>query len=121
MKILKTKLFHQWTRKVGLSNKNLKAAIEEIVQGLYEARLGGVLYKKRIGIKGGGKRSGIRTIIAFKKNDKAFFVYGYSKNNKGNINEEEKRVYKELAILLFSYSNKELAYAIKNKKLIEVL
>jgi hypothetical protein len=100
MRIFKTKLFHQWVRKIELDNTALKIAVNEIMLGLYEASLGGHLFKKRIRIKGKGKSSGIRTIIAFKKEDKAFFVYGYAKNKKANINETEKRIYKELAILL---------------------
>lgn len=121
MQIFKTKLFHQWAEKIGLDNKSLKLAIDEMVAGLYEASLGGHLFKKRIRIKGRGKSSGVRSIIAFKKDDSAFFVYGYAKNKKANITEMEKRIYKELAMLLFSYNARDLAYAIKNKELIEVL
>ena len=121
MQIFKTKLFHQWVRKIGLDNTALKTAVNEIVSGLYEASLGGHLFKKRIRLKGKGKSSGVRTIIAFKKEDKAFFVYGYAKNKKANINETEKRIYKEVAILLFSYNGEDINCAIKNKELIEVL
>jgi len=121
MRIFKTKLFNQWLGKIGLDNEALKIAVKEIVSGLYEVSLGGHLFKKRIRIKGKGKSSGVRTIIAFKKDDKAFFVYGYAKNKKANINETEKRIYKEVAILLFSYNGEDINCAIKNKELIEVL
>lgn len=121
MQIFKTKLFHQWAEKIGLDNKILKSAIDEMLEGLYEANLGGYLFKKRIGIKGRGKSSGVRTIIAFRKNNSAFFVYGYAKNEKANITEMERKIYKELAMLLFSYNIEELNFAVENKELIRVL
>jgi len=92
-----------------------------MLNGLYEAKLGGFLYKKRIAFKGKGKRGGIRTVIAFKRNDKAFFVYGYAKNHKSNINAKERKIYNELALLLFSYNNQEINHAVINKQLIEVI
>jgi hypothetical protein len=53
----------------------LKETITEISAGLYDANLGGHLYKKRIGLKGKGRRGGVRTIVAFKKEGKAFYVW----------------------------------------------
>jgi hypothetical protein len=121
MQIFKTRIFHQWSEKIGLDNESLKLAVDEMLSGLYEAGLGGHLFKKRIRIGVKGKSNGVRTIIAFKKNDRAFFVYGYAKNKKTNITDVERRIYKELAMLLFSYNIKEFNFAIENKELIEVL
>jgi len=121
MKIFKNKLFHQWTKKIGLENKLLEMAINEISVGLHNGKLGGLLYKKRIGIKGKGKRSSLRTIVAFKKEDKAFFVYGYAKNARANIDGKEKQVLLKLAKLYFSYSDSQITEAINMGKFIEVL
>jgi len=121
MRIFKNIFFNRWSEKIGLENETLKIAIDEISAGLYEANLGGHLFKKRIGLKGKGKRGGVRTIIAFKKEDKAFFMYGFAKNKKANIDEAEEKIYKKLAILLLSYSDDTIDSAIKNKELIEVL
>jgi hypothetical protein len=121
MRILKTKLFHQWAKKINLLDGNLKQAVAEIQIEQYEASLGGYLYKKRIALDGKGKRRGARTIIAFKRRDKAFFVYGFAKNDKTNINAHEKEVYKNLARILLSYDDGKINYAIRNKELIEVL
>lgn len=121
MRIFKNILFHKWAKKIGLDNKTLEIIINEISTGLYDGKLGGLLYKKRIGIKGKGKRSSLRTIIAFRKEDKAFFMYGYSKNVRVNIDEKEKQMYLKLAKIYFSYNKKQIAEAIKMKKFIEVL
>ena len=75
MRIFKTKLFNQWLGKIGLDNEALKIAVKEIVSGLYEASLDGHLFKRRIHIK--GKSSGVRTIIAFKKDDTAFLYIDF--------------------------------------------
>lgn len=120
MKIFKTKVFHRWAVEIGLSDEDLKTAIHEMLQGLYDANLGGFLYKKRIGIQSKGKRGGARTIVALKKEDKAFFVYGFEKNKRSNISATDSVIYKKMAKLLFSYNNKKIAIAIKNKTIIEV-
>ncbi len=39
MRIFKTKAFHRWAKDVGLSDKELKEAVNEINNGLYEANL----------------------------------------------------------------------------------
>ena len=121
MKIFKNKWFHQWTKKTKLDNKILKNIIHEISTGLYDAELGGFLYKKRIGTQSRGKRGGLRTIIAFKKEDKVFFMYGYAKKTRVNIDKKEKLALMKLANVYFSYSEIQIIQAIKTKELIEVL
>ncbi len=57
----------------------LQTAVEELVNGLVDADLGGYVYKKRVGLAGRGKRGGVRTLIAFRIKDKAFFLYASPK------------------------------------------
>lgn len=121
MRIFKNKLFHQWTRKIGLDNAALKTVINEISLGLHDGKLGGFLYKKRIGIKGKGKRSSLRTIIAFRKDDKAFFMYGYAKNIRANMDKQELAALVKLAKVYFLYNDGQINKAINAKKIIEVL
>lgn len=120
MRIFKTKLFHQWTKKVNLEDIALKQAIDEMLIGKYEANLGGHLYKKRVAIGNKGKRGGLRTIIAFKKENNIFFVYGFAKNTMANINNKEKEFLKELAGDLFLLNNQHITTLITQKELIEV-
>ena len=88
-------------------------AAAEISMGLHDGQLGGILYKKRIGIKGKGKRSGLRTIVAFKEGGNAFFMYGYAKNVRANIDEKERQILLKLAKIYCSYGNTQLDEAIK--------
>jgi len=120
MYILKTKPFQKWVKDAGVTDEDLADAVEEMENGLYEASLGGGIYKKRIALAGRGKRGGARTIVAFKMGEKAFFVHGFAKNEKGNISDQEKEELKEYAKLLFALGSKEIAHAINTGKLIEV-
>lgn len=120
MRIFKTKIFHNWAKKIGLNDRLLRAAIDEIECGKCVVSLGSYLYKKRIAFCDRGKRGGLRSIIALKHQEKAFFVYGFAKNQKDNLSEDEVVVYKELAKLLLSLSESQIVQAIKRKKIIEV-
>ena len=57
-------------------------AVAEIGQGLMDANLGGYVVKKRVALGGRGKSGGVRTLLAFKIRDKAFFLYGFAKTSK---------------------------------------
>lgn len=120
MRIFKNKAFQQWLKEIRLSDQDLKKAIVAMNCGMYDANLGGNIYKKRIAVGGRGKSSGVRTIVAFKEDDKAFFVYGFAKNVRSNISEQEERVLKALAKVYFSYSVQQLELAIKAGQLLEV-
>lgn len=85
-----------------------------------QSYLGGFLYKKRVAIQGGGKRGGTRTLLAFRSNDKAFFVYGYAKNLRASIKTDEEKALKFYARKLMSLDDKALSEAVKFNVLIEV-
>jgi len=76
--------------------------------------------KKRAAIQGQGKRGGLRTIIAFKVDDKSFFMFGFAKNQKDNIDKKELKALKLMAKDLLNYLDKQLKQAIKANELIEV-
>jgi len=120
MRIFKSKWFNKWAEKEGLTNKCLVKVIVEMEDGLNDGELGGHVYKKRAAIQGQGKRGSLRTIIAFKVDDKSFFIFGFAKNQKDNIDKKELKALKLMAKCLLSYSDKQLEQAIKVSELIEV-
>ena len=89
-------------------------------RGLIDADLGGHVFKKRIAMAGRGKSSGARTILAYRLDDKAFFIYGFAKNVKANISKEELKALKRYASELLSYDENELKKAVKQGELIKV-
>ena len=78
------------------------------------------MVKKRVALPGRGKRGGSRTLVAYRKADKAFFVYGFAKNERVNISTNELKALKLLATQLLSYTNPALIKAINAGELIEV-
>ena len=88
--------------------------------GLYEADLGGGLLKKRIARPGKGKSGGFRTLVATNKGSKWFFVFGFPKNVRSNIDKDEEGSLKELASHLLSLSPPALVTAQRAGELMEV-
>lgn len=120
MRIFKSKDFSKWAIKEGLSDPALITAVDEMERGLIDANLGGNVVKKRVALPGRGKSGGARTLLAYKINDKAFFVYGFAKNTRANIKDEELKALRGYAAILLNYEQKELNQALKAGALIEV-
>ncbi len=120
MTIYKTRWFERWARKQDLSSRALCEAIREMQAGLYEADLGGGLLKKRIARPGKGKSGGFRTLVATNKGSKWFFVFGFPKNVRSNIDKDEEGSLKELASHLLSLSPPALVTAQRAGELMEV-
>jgi hypothetical protein len=120
LKAFKTKLFARWADGAGLSDEVLAAAVTEMNQGLIDARLGGQVVKKRVAPPGRGKRGCARTVVAFKQGEKAFFVYGFAKNERANVSAKELKALRLLAKELLSYPAATLIKAIKAGELIEI-
>jgi hypothetical protein len=120
MWILKNKVFDKWAAKEGISDQALKDAVAEMEKGLVDANLGGHLYKKRVAMGSKGKSGGVRTLLAFKRGKKAFFIYGFAKNARTNIKADEEKALKKYATVLMGYSDKALSNAVKQGALIEV-
>ena len=120
MRVFKNKWFHKWAVKEGLSDEALLMAVNEMESGLIDATLGGHVVKKRVTLPGRGKRGGARTLLAYQQDDKAFFVYGFAKNERANISIKELRALKLLAGELLGYSDLALDKATRAGELIEV-
>lgn len=120
MRVFKNKMFSKWAAKEGLDDAAMLAAVAEMERGLVDADLGGHVVKKRVAVGGRGKSGGVRTLLAYRVGNKAFFVYGFAKNSRANISADELKALKHLAKELLGYGEKALAEAIKHGALIEV-
>ena len=120
MQIFMTKWFQRWATRETLGNNALVAAVDEIGRGLIDAELGGHLVKKRIGTRARGKSGSVRTLLAIQFDEKAFFIYGFSKNERSNVGKRELKALKLLASELLSYTDASLDKAMKAGELIEV-
>ena len=120
MRNFKTRSFAKWARKVRLDDATLDAAAKAIRQGIFEANLGGGVIKKRIPLAGRGKSGGARTIVAHRSGAHVFFMYGFAKNERDNINLKELEAFRLLSDNLLGLTATQLQTACAAKELIEV-
>lgn len=117
----KTKIFAKWMRKTSLKDQDLLFAITEMEAGLIDADLGGNVYKKRIALAGMGKSAGARTLVAGKFSRKWFFLFGFAKNEKDNINDDELVHLQGAASRLLCLTNEDIEEAILAGELKELI
>ena len=108
MQKLMTKQFSKWVSNQNILGNMLSDAIVELQSENFDANLGGHLYKKRIHFKGQGKSGSGRTIICYKKGDRAIFNHGFAKNEKSNLSQKELNAFKEFSKVLLGLSVKEM-------------
>ncbi len=120
MRVFKTKWFARWADEEGVTDAALLDAVDEMSRGLIDANLGGQVFKKRVGIDGRGKSGGLRTLLAFRADDRAFFVFGFAKNVRANVSEKELRALKLMASELLGYDARALLKDLRAGELYEV-
>lgn len=107
-------------RKTELSDLALCQAVKEMADGLIDANLGGGIVKKRVGVAGRGKRGGARTLVATNKGTRWFFVFGFEKNERANISDEELEGLQDIAADLLARTARQLDEAIEDLTLQEI-
>jgi len=120
MRVFKTRFFSRWMRTSQLTEHVLCNAVLEIKRGLLDADLGGGLIKKRVALRGRGKRAGARTLIATNRADRWYFLYGFEKNEQENISSSELAALKASAHLLLGSSANEVEWALRTGALQEI-
>ncbi len=108
MRIFRIASFRKFSESEGVTEDALRATIREIEAGLIHADLGGGLFKQRVRRPGGGKSGGFRVLVGFRKGDRAFFLYGYAKNERTNVTQAELLAYRQFAKLLLSLSESDI-------------
>lgn len=120
MKLFKNAWFERFARKQKLEDAVLREAIQRAEQGLIDADLGGGVIKQRVARPGQGKSGGYRTIILYRQQHRAFFVYGFAKSQQSNINDDEKAAFKQAAQHVLDLSETQLEALIRKGQFLEV-
>ena len=120
MEIFKVRTFTRWARKEGLKDALLCTAVAEMQAGLVDANLGGGLVKKRVARAGSGKSGGYRTLLATNLRDRWVFLYGFSKNERENVDDDELRTLKRIAQVYLGMDEELLNRLLDGGELIEV-
>ncbi len=119
-RIYKLKGFARFQRKERISDASLRNAIGNVEAGLIDADLGGGLVKQRLARVGQGKSGGYRTVIAVRRGDRAVFLYGFAKNERGNIDADEMEEFRRLARGFLGLTAQQIATLIAENELMEV-
>jgi len=119
-RVFKTRHFCRWMRKTGLTDSSLCSAVAEMAQGLIDADLGGGIVKKRVGLAGRGKRGGARTLVATNKGNRWFFIFGFEKNERANIADDELAALQDIATVLLARTGRQLDEASEEGSLQEI-
>ena len=120
VRIFETKWFARFARKEKIGTESLVEAVLRAEHGKIDANLGGNLIKQRVARKGQGRSGGYRTLIAFQTQTRCVFLYGFAKNEKDNVDEEELSDLKKLANQILAFNNEQLDIALKENELSEV-
>ena len=119
MRLFKTRTFAKFARQNGVRDASLVAAIENAMRGLVDADLGGHIVKQRVARPGQGKRGGFRMLIGLLP-DLAIFLFGFAKNERENIDDDQLKDLREIAASWFAADEKTIAQALKDGSLLEV-
>jgi hypothetical protein len=120
MRIFKNTWFTRFAKREKISDDALCKAIAEAERGVVAADLGGHIIKQRVARPGKGKSGGYRTIVIFQQNDKSFFVYGFAKSDRANIDKAELEAFRQAAVHLLALDEEQLDKLLKNDALTEV-
>jgi hypothetical protein len=118
-RLFKTKTFNRWCG-AAITDRALYQAVTDMKQGLVDASLGGNIFKKRVAIAGRGKRGGARTLIATQLKNRWFFVFGFNKNERDNISNDELKYLQQLARDLLMLNDQQLEVALNTGELLEI-
>lgn len=102
--VYKNKASTRFAKKAHITDSDLWKTAQLANEGVIDADLGGGVVKQRIARAGEGKSGGSRSIILFRKNDRAVFVYGFEKKDLANIRPDELEAFRELAKVILGYT-----------------
>ena len=94
--------------------------MERAARGLVDADLGGGVIKQRIARRGRGRSGGFRTIVVFRRGERAFFVHGFAKSDRENLRRKELSGLRSLANEYLALDAAGLAAAQSTGAIIEV-
>lgn len=120
MRIWKNKLFARFARGQRISDRDLCDAIDRAERGLIDADLGGNVVKQRVARPNEGRSGGFRTIIFFRIEERAFFVFGFAKNQRDNISADDLKIFKRTAQEALAFTEDKINELVKVEELIEV-
>jgi hypothetical protein len=119
-RVFVTITFARWLRKSLLSEQDLCDAVAEMAAGLVGVDLGGHLFKKRVASPGRGKSGSARVLVGTNLGDRWFFLFGFEKKERDNINDRELAALQKLAGSSLKKTEHELVIDLERGNLAEI-
>jgi hypothetical protein len=120
LSVYKNRAFARFAKKARISDADLWKIACLANEGLIDADLGGGVIKQRIARVGEGKSGGSRSIILFRKDERAVYIYGFEKKDMANIKPNELEAFRELAEVILGYSQAEMTKRVEDGALFNV-
>jgi len=120
VRLYKLKAFARFQRRERLSDTALESAVRSAEEGLVDADLGGGLIKQRVARPGQGKSGGFRTIIAYRRGDRAVFLFGFAKSERENLDDDEVAYWQRVGRTYLGLDDDGIEAAIAGAELAEV-
>ena len=120
MRVFKTKWFAGFARRERISDRSLCEAVRRAERGLVDADLGGGVIKQRVARPGQGRSGGYRVLVAYRRDVKAVFLYGFAKSERDNVENDELETARDIAKAWLDANPDQLARAIEEGLLQEV-
>lgn len=120
MRVFKNAWFERFARKQKIIDDALIEAVRRAERGQIDADLGGGVIKQRVARTGQGKSGGYRTIILYRREQRAFFVFGFAKSEQANLDDVEEGQFKKMAKEILALSDDQIAELIEKGRFSEV-
>ena len=119
-RIFKNKWFARFAQRQNIEDQQLCDAVARAQRDLIDADLGGRVIKQRIPRPNEGRSGGYRSILLFQNAGHIFFVYGFAKNERDNISQDELDGFRALAEIFLAFDDQKLQIALSKETLTEV-
>jgi len=120
LRVFKTKWFARFARRARISDNSLCDAVSRAERGLVDADLGGGIIKQRIARPGQGRSGGYRVLVAYRRNVRAAFFYGFAKSERENVEEDELETARDIARGWLEASRSEMVRAMADGLIQEI-
>ena len=97
-----------------LADPVLIDAVARAAAGLIDADLGGGVITQRVARSGQGKSGGYRTIILFRRGERAIFAYGFAKKDRDSLDRAELTAFRKAAELFLGFDQAAVAAMLKS-------
>jgi hypothetical protein len=120
LRVFKTKWFAQFARRQRIADSSLCEAVRRAQRGLVDADLGGGVIKQRVARPGQGRSGGYRVLVAYRREARAVFLYGFAKSERDNVSDDELETARDVAKGWLEASAGQLARALEEGLIQEV-